>query len=395
MELSNFEWLNGVADTLLNPKTHQSKQIDKNIGQITEWLESECNTILDQFRQYASQSPDSGQYRSLLIHQYNRFIMLLNKVYENLLLSQDKDQDLNKANTRVFARLKELQQILLQNHQEIMAGHQATSFDQLDPFKEELLTQYENFKQGANTLHGNGQLVELVINAIDDTVQKINSRISFPASRLNTLRNFLDGLLATPPPRPGMPAFSNLEELLISCNMNSKGFIAYFQSKIQDELTEKRTTEQQLMDIYHIQDSVVAIIETGEAGYEPAASSLKSILISHLDKLAESLDDRQERSQSLTHQGRVSDSKAAGFKVHCNLSADQLGLILRAADDIKAIIAKSLSAVFRSIVPYLSTNRKDELSWQSVRSKAVSAEDRDKEIAIAALEEMINKIRGY
>lgn len=83
------------------------------------------------------------------------------------------------------------------------------------------------------------------------------------------------------------------------------------------------------------------------------------------------------------------------FKIICGLSIDQMGIILKAADDIKLIISRSLSLVFRTIVPYLSTHHKEELSWDSMRSNSYHPEERDKEVAIEALEKMIKKIREY
>jgi hypothetical protein len=83
------------------------------------------------------------------------------------------------------------------------------------------------------------------------------------------------------------------------------------------------------------------------------------------------------------------------FKIICALSIDQMGIILKAADDVKLIVSRSLSMVFKSIVPYLSTTNKKELSWDSMRSNSYHPEERDKEAAIAALEKLIRKIRDY
>ena len=83
------------------------------------------------------------------------------------------------------------------------------------------------------------------------------------------------------------------------------------------------------------------------------------------------------------------------FKIICELSVDQMGIMLKAADDIKLIVSRSLSMVFKSIVPYLSTSKKKELSWDSMRSNSYHPEERDKEVAIVALEKMIGKIKAY
>lgn len=82
-------------------------------------------------------------------------------------------------------------------------------------------------------------------------------------------------------------------------------------------------------------------------------------------------------------------------KVECDLSADQIALILRAADESRIIKARSMNLVFQTIVPHLSTSFKKDLSYQSVRSKSYNAEERDKEAAVAGLERIIKKIKTY
>jgi hypothetical protein len=83
------------------------------------------------------------------------------------------------------------------------------------------------------------------------------------------------------------------------------------------------------------------------------------------------------------------------YKILCTLSVDQIGLILKAADDIRIIQARSLSQVFKSIVPYLSTPNKIDISFDSMRASTYHPETTDKEKAIAALERMISKIKDY
>ena len=88
-------------------------------------------------------------------------------------------------------------------------------------------------------------------------------------------------------------------------------------------------------------------------------------------------------------------AKDSGAKVLCNLSGDQIALILRAADEAQILKARSMNAVFKAIVPYLSTQLKDTLSVDSIRSKAYSPEEPDREAAIEALQKIIRKIQGY
>ncbi len=79
----------------------------------------------------------------------------------------------------------------------------------------------------------------------------------------------------------------------------------------------------------------------------------------------------------------------------CTLSTDQTGLILRAADELRILTAKSMSEVFKTIVPHLSTRYKKDLSYDGMRSKSYAAEESDKKIAIKTLQRIIKKIEEY
>lgn len=86
---------------------------------------------------------------------------------------------------------------------------------------------------------------------------------------------------------------------------------------------------------------------------------------------------------------------SSSTKVLCKLSTDQTALILRASDELKILISKSMNHLFKTIVPFLSTPNKVDLSYNAMRGKAYIPEERDKEIAIETLERMIKQIKEY
>lgn len=132
----------------------------------------------------------------------------------------------------------------------------------------------------------------------------------------------------------------------------------------------------------------------------PEDSLLKTsgnAIIAYLDELSHDIEKRYSAylPQPVIAQENQAVPPLDIFKIICELSIDQMGIILKAADDVKLIVSRSLSLVFKSIVPYLSTANKKELSWDSMRSNSYHPEERDKEAAIAALEKLIRKIRDY
>ena len=193
---------------------------------------------------------------------------------------------------------------------------------------------------------------------------------------------------------------SKLEETLIYMNFNSRSFINYFTQCVADKINccESPTVKMENLLLYfkefnqiHGMDGVIL---------KPRHQDLKTVLsdwfkheIIYLEKklhfpaaTLRSIDKNQ-------HQPTAIDP--ARDKVLCKLSTDQTALILRASDELNILIAKSMNHVFKTIVPFLSTPNKVDLSYDSMRSKSYVAEDRDKKIVIETLERMIKQIKEY
>jgi hypothetical protein len=83
------------------------------------------------------------------------------------------------------------------------------------------------------------------------------------------------------------------------------------------------------------------------------------------------------------------------FKLLIKLSGDQISIVARAAFQAGLIPAKSLRAVFRLLAPHISTDRKTELSPESMRSNSGRAESPDLDIVLGHLHKVTTIIQGY
>jgi hypothetical protein len=113
-----------------------------------------------------------------------------------------------------------------------------------------------------------------------------------------------------------------------------------------------------------------------------------------LDELRELARGLRKRYQSYLPDRKPkpeTDSDAStGF-----LSADQLGILLRAAADTGILVGRSFRKVCKAFAPYLATPWRQDIQPETMRSHAGRPETTDKEIAIALLEKMISRIRAY
>lgn len=191
-----------------------------------------------------------------------------------------------------------------------------------------------------------------------------------------------------------------IDEVLIYMNFNSRKFVKYLIGSITQKVEKNDDPIVKLdrLKLYRKSFSLIhprqgAILNTKYSGVQDIIGSWFSDEINYLE------DKMQYSSLSLPEQVESKpEEKPQALpisKVRVDLSSDQTGLILRAADEARILVSRSLSEVFKTIVPHLSTPHKEELSYKGMRTQSYVAEERDKDIAIGALEKIIMKIKEY
>lgn len=191
--------------------------------------------------------------------------------------------------------------------------------------------------------------------------------------------------------------FSNLDLMLIRMNFNSREYTERLVNRIGRYLEGFENLSERLEKSLYFCKKLSKINADLKLTFNPSQQNL----ISFLEYWFSSEIRFAEKKAAILIQEQIDASVGSEFvekadsKLECILSGDQIGLILRATDEARIIKAKSMNYIFKSIVPYLSTPVKRNLSYQSVRSKSYNAEERDKEIAIESLEKIIRKIKTY
>lgn len=191
--------------------------------------------------------------------------------------------------------------------------------------------------------------------------------------------------------------FSKLDGLLICMNFNSKSYIHNLTQRVTEhtstiepasEKMERVLLNYKLFKQFYKKPGIAFI--TKDASLHKQIDNWFSQEISYMEK--QQLYSVMPVNAS---EQNLKPKKEENQKIKSKLSVDQMALILRAADDIRIIMARSLSSVFKNIAPHLSSPYQENISYDSMRSKAYSAELRDKEIAIQTLQQLIDKIKEY
>jgi hypothetical protein len=191
--------------------------------------------------------------------------------------------------------------------------------------------------------------------------------------------------------------FSDIDKVLIGRNFNSTEYIEHIIEQIRKEVEEEESLALRINRLLYYQKEFDRIHSDERISFDPSRSNIKCVLESWFKQEINYLERNLELAIQ-THietEHNINSISGSETKIECNLSADQIALILRAADESRIVKARSMNHFFKMIVPYLSTPFKRELSYQSVRSKSYNAEDRDKFIAVQTLEKIIKKINSY
>jgi len=192
---------------------------------------------------------------------------------------------------------------------------------------------------------------------------------------------------------------TQLDVLLFQIDFNSQPYIDHLQSLVRAKSDECKTDSAKLETMLLCQKQFRQLSASSKLTFNTDEESLLASMdrwfgyeIAYLDRMIDLSTLQGSENAAASPQKALSK---ASPKVLCMLSTDQMGLILRAADESRILVAKSMNQVFRSIVPHLSTPYKEDLSYDGMRSKSYVAEDKDKQKAVEALERIIKKIQEY
>jgi len=190
--------------------------------------------------------------------------------------------------------------------------------------------------------------------------------------------------------------FTELDKLLFYLNFNSKSYIKLLVTTIREKIGQRSDPAQQILQLHLYHKSLRQTRPKPQTIFNPQYYDLHTVMnnwfFAEILYLKEALKLLDKKDNDFSAKPPPLDKRD---KILCNMSADQIGLILRAADESKIISARSMNAVFKSIVPHLSTPNKADLSYMSARTKTYNVEERDREIAISLLQQMIRRIEDY
>ncbi|MCE7044207.1 hypothetical protein [Dyadobacter sp. CY312] len=185
-----------------------------------------------------------------------------------------------------------------------------------------------------------------------------------------------------------------LVELLIYLNFNSRRFMDYYTRHVAQRIEKVEAAKEKIhqlrMDYKHFRQMHRRPGIRLSATESDIKKFISNWFVQEIGYLKESVQT-SVNEYALMHKSAPNEP----LKLMVLLSVDQIGLFLRALDSLRIVKARSMNTVFECIVPFLSTPRRTEISWDSMRSKSYSFEEKDKQALIKVLESVIVWIKEY
>lgn len=385
-----FRTLNPLVQTDFKLKESELQAILKKANQ-EEFSQSVLirQTVCGINKQYSLQF--------FITRYYTSIIHLLDQANENLRYA---DSDLFKAaNQHIISSLNNLIFLIYERYANYLSLDERCPCQYVEKEKKEWQKKIPVLKNKYDSEAATLQM--LVFDEIDSyinsgSIQIVTIRtVLYFSELLREIENLTDK-------RKINQIFTPLEQMLIFLNFNSKANFDYLTHKMAAIANHFESLQGKLDQLLMMSKEINQLLVKPQISLQPGNDPIKSVLANWLGQEIIYLEKRlhlsvvpyQLREDTVAIKRSKSD-RSDSTKVLCMLSVDQMAIVLRAADEMKLIMARSISAVYNQITPYLSSPYKEEISADSMRSKSYSAEERDKEIVIQTLKKMIEKIDEF
>lgn len=391
-----LEWIDALILQTLNPeKTNISGLSENDLTFISENLPKESYKIQIQLKNEIFTLQKKTQIRLLVQKYHSTFVYLLDKVIEY----QNSDivftEDITGIMGLVINTLCDLLSFVQCRYLHYLSLDERVAIRYLIVSRNEIFSRLNKLKDKKVQSAPDNYLIEIVFTAINNSIavkpqDKITYREIFYQKEL---LKYLDALVDI---SDSSGFYSAMDQLLIELNFNYHPYIMDFTHRIEKHLSLQESLEGKITEIvlYHKEFSQLLFNE--KISFDPARENIRYVLenwfrheIAYLERKISMLPEFERNNKPDQNIHRTDN------KVECVLSTDQMGLILRAGDEARILKARSLNCVFKTIVPYLSSSQKKDLSYNSMRSKSYNPEERDKEIAIKTLRRIIKHIEEF
>ncbi|SDF61741.1 hypothetical protein SAMN04487996_111288 [Dyadobacter soli] len=389
----SLEWLDFIINVTLNiAKTEIDTLSDKQLQTIVAKADEEKERHVKFLKQQGFQL-DSRRKMQLLVGQYHAsLVMLLDQAYENASRISPTHQRLQTALESISGCLDELLGFVEDRFSDFLSLDERVPASYLAQIKKELSDRLEALRLELFVRIDNRSLTDIIVQSLHHFIYDSEKRpISF--REVFYKKELVSSLEKISSETDETRLHQAIIEQLVYLNFNSRGFMNYFTQKLAQRINAYGPVHEKMTQLLLSYKEFNQMHRKAGVKLSPQHADLKKVLGNWFAQEITYLEKKHQWDVLPLQNQQPSKEKPEPFKVMCFLSVDQLGLILRALDALRIVKSKSLNSFIQSVAPYLSTPRKEEISYESLRNKAYTFEAGDKEVVIGTLERMITWIR--
>lgn len=398
LKTNPLEWLESLILSTFNPNSITFNAVSAgDLLLLSETLITESQKIQIQLKNEVFALRKKRQIRLLVRKYHSTLIFLLDNVIENRKNVTLCAPDLSNNIDTIISILDELLFFIENRFSTYLSLDERVPITYLIVARNELELKLEHLKRKkwSTTTHQN--IMEIVITVLSRLV-KSSEGYKITYRQILYQKELFKNMDDIEEAEEKLNFYTSLDELLIRLNFNSQEYISCVIERINSNLNTQTNLNDRMSRLLFSFKEINQLYCNDKVMFEPSQQNIKGVLhnwfkceMAYLEKEIELNIGPKIGSIIKPIDGLVTIEN----KIECVLSTDQMGLILRATDESRILKARSMSQIFKTIVPHLSTPFKKDLSYQSVRSKSYNAEERDKEIAIQSLEKIIRMIKTY
>jgi hypothetical protein len=393
-----LEWFDSLIVNTFNPHTDSISSISEyDLKVLCDNIISESQKIKVQIKVEVFELKSKRQIRLLVRKYHSSFVFLLDSIMESRKDERFIPSDLVKIYDEIVTALNDLLSFVEVRFSNFLSLDERVPITYILVSQKELKLKMIKLKTKVISSATDEKTLQIVISNLNQLLQ-LTKGFKSTYRQLLYQKELLKKIEELDLSKEKTIFYSVFDELLIASNFNSLDYIHSLCAKIDDNLKSMPNLQERMIELLFYFKELRQLHSSEKLSFDPYQKNIKDILFDWFKHEIDYLQSKMELSSETNVQVEpkfVNKNEVVQNKIECVLSTDQIGLILRAGDESRILKARSMSQVFKTIVPHLSTPQKKDLSYESMRSKSYTVEERDKEIAIKTLERIIKHIKDY
>ncbi|MBF4485802.1 hypothetical protein [Flavobacterium sp. CSZ] len=393
-----LEWFDSLILQTFDPlSTNIDSLTDSDIAVISESISKESIKIQVHLKNEVFSLKKKRHIRVTVRQYHSTLIFLLDSIIENRTEKVLQSEKVRRLADLLISNLDYLISFIEDRFSYYLSLDERVPITYLMVCRKELALKLQRINKRIFSSESDKLTIKRTVKILQNAIKEDNGK-KLTYRRILYFRELLKLLEEHNDDLENPSIFTPLDELLIDHNFNSLQYISVLTERMTEQIyiTEKHPAKLNLLlrffkDFKQLHSNVKITFDASHQNIKDVLENWFTSEISFLQNRDEIEKSGNKNSKRTINPSYLPDEN----KIQCTLSSDQMGLILRATDETRILKAKSMSLIFKTIVPYLSTPFKRNLSYHSVRSKSYNPEEKDKEFVIKTLERMIKHIKEY